>query len=188
MSISITNIVRLALLSSLATPFLGMDGGVSGQSENEQALHNHGGSPAGLVQIVRDATRPFLDVNVAVNSGEYHQFLGCVSGPQEGAMGVHYVKDALVADGEIDAWQPEALTYESSRGRLRLLGVEYIVDAAQWLEHHAEPPVLEGQTFQYVGAPNRYNLDPFFELHVWAWRDNPKGAFVDWNTQVSCEG
>ena len=30
-------------------------------------------------------------------------------------------------------------------------------------------------------------LDPFFELHVWAWRDNPLGAFVDWNNAVTCE-
>jgi hypothetical protein len=28
----------------------------------------------------------------------------------------------------------------------------------------------------------------FYELHVWAWRDNPHGAFVDWNPAVSCEG
>ena len=28
----------------------------------------------------------------------------------------------------------------------------------------------------------------FFELHVWAWRDNPQGAFVDYNKKVSCEG
>jgi len=48
--------------------------------------------------------------------------------------------------------------------------------------------MLEGQAFQFVGSPNRYNLPAFFELHVWAWQDNPKGAFVDWNNQVSCEG
>jgi len=24
------------------------------------------------------------------------------------------------------------------------------------------------------------------ELHVWAWRDNPFGVFVDWNPDVSC--
>jgi hypothetical protein len=23
-------------------------------------------------------------------------------------------------------------------------------------------------------------------MHVWAWQDNPKGSFADWNTQVSC--
>ena len=50
------------------------------------------------------------------------------------------------------------------------------------------PPVLEGQTFQLVTSPNRYGLPAFFELHVWAWRDNPNGAFVDWNNKVSCEG
>ena len=38
------------------------------------------------------------------------------------------------------------------------------------------------------GAPNRFGLPPFYELHVWAWRDNPNGSFVDWNTRVSCEG
>jgi hypothetical protein len=47
--------------------------------------------------------------------------------------------------------------------------------------------MLEGQGFQLVGSPNRYGLAPFFELHVWAWRDNPNGAFVDWNDRVSCE-
>ena len=26
-----------------------------------------------------------------------------------------------------------------------------------------------------------------YELHVWAWRDNPHGV-VDWNPRVSCEG
>jgi hypothetical protein len=24
-----------------------------------------------------------------------------------------------------------------------------------------------------VGAPNRYGLGPFYELHVWAWKANP---------------
>jgi hypothetical protein len=50
------------------------------------------------------------------------------------------------------------------------------------------PPVLEGQAFQFNGAPNRYNLPAFYELHVWAWRENPHGAYVDWNTKVTCEG
>jgi hypothetical protein len=26
-----------------------------------------------------------------------------------------------------------------------------------------------------------------YELHVWAWKDNPHGAFVDWHPNVSCE-
>jgi hypothetical protein len=93
-----------------------------------------------------------------------------------------------VGDGEIDVTRPEALIYEPVGNKRRLVGVEFIVDAATWLKNHNNtPPVLEGQDFQFVGAPNRFNLDPFFELHVWAWRDNPQGAFVDWNNAVTCE-
>jgi hypothetical protein len=155
-------------------------------SVSAQAHEHEGHAPSSLVQIVRDATRPFLDVTVAEASG-YRPAFGCVSGPQEGAMGVHYINGPLVNDGEIDASKPEALTYEISRGRARLLGVEYIVDAATWLAKHGGPPALEGQAFQFVSSPNRYGLAAFFELHVWAWRDNPSGAFADWNTRVSCD-
>jgi len=152
--------------------------------------HGHGDHdtavPAKLVATVRDATRQYVDVNSAV-AAHYQQFLGCVSGPDYGAMGIHYVNLALVGDGEIDATKPEALIYEPADGKLKLVGVEYIVDAATWLARHDAPPVLEGQTFQFVSSPNRFGLPAFFELHVWAWRDNPNGAFVDWNAKVSCE-
>ena len=40
----------------------------------------------------------------------------------------------------------------------------------------------------YVASPNRFNIPAFFELHVWAWRDNPQGDFVDWNDHVTCTG
>ncbi len=177
--------LHFALLGGLliTAPLLVAGGTATDASEAEHAGH---AVPAKLVQTVRDATRQFIDVNAA-ESGEYHPAFGCVSGPDHGAMGIHYVNMALVGDGEIDAWRPEALIYEPSGDRLRLVGVEYIVDAATWLAHHSAPPVLEGQAFQLVSSPNRFNLATFFELHVWAWRDNPNGAFVDWNTRVSCE-
>jgi len=151
--------------------------------------HGHGAvrSSAELTRIVREATKPYVDANVALADGYVPSF-GCVSGPQEGAMGVHFIKGELVADGELDAWKPEALLYDIVNGRARLMGVEYIVDAATWLANNENhPPQLEGQLFQIVGAPNRYGLQPFFELHVWAWQDNPSGTFADWNTKVSCD-
>ena len=154
----------------------------------EQAHDAHeNAAPAKLVQLVRDATRQFINVNAATAAG-YQPFLGCVSGPDHGAMGNHYVNGALVGDGELDASRPEVLIYEASGGGLRLVGVEFVVIADTWLAHHDSPPVLEGQTFQFVSSPNRYGLPAHFELHVWAWRDNPNGAFVDWNNKVSCEG
>jgi len=153
----------------------------------QQEAHEHG-APAKLVEDVRDATRQFLDVNAAGPAG-YEPVFGCVSGPDHGAMAIHYVNGALVGDGEIEVRSPEALIYEPVGNKRRLVGVEYIVDAATWLKNHNNtPPVLDDEDFQFVDAPNRFNLPPFFELHVWAWRDNPQGAFVDWNNRVSCEG
>ena len=181
---STLSILRLTLLSSLVTAApLFAQGNHSGHSQASQQADQ-----ARLVQIVRNATRQFLDVHNAGAAG-YGPFLGCVSGPDHGAMGVHYVNGGLVGDGEIDASHPEALIYETLNGATKLVGVEFIVDAATWLANHNNtPPVLEGQVFNLVGGPNRYNLPPFFELHVWAWRHNPNGAFVDWNDHVTCAG
>jgi hypothetical protein len=44
---------------------------------------------------------------------------------------------------------------------------------------HDTPLVLAGQSFQFVSSPNRYGLPAHFELHVWAWRDNPYGPKLD---------
>ena len=82
---------------------------------------------------------------------------------------------------------PEALLYEPKDGKLQLVGVEYIVIAADWDAKHPTPPVLMGQLFNYSGAPNRFGIPPFYELHVWAWKNNPAGMFADWNPRVSCE-
>jgi hypothetical protein len=173
-----TGTISVALLGGLvaAVPLFSQD--------MEHAGH---ATPAKLVQDVREATAQFLDVNNAALAG-YGPAFGCVSGPDHGAMGIHYVNGGLVGDGEIDVMDPEALIYEPVGNKRRLVGVEFIVDAATWLANHNNlPPSLDGQDFQFVAAPNRFHLADFFELHVWAWRDNPQGAFVDWNNQVTCE-
>ena len=139
-----------------------------------------------LVLIVRDATRQYRSVKNAIKAG-YGPFLGCVSGSDHGAMGIHYVNPTLL-NGTIDATKPQALIYEPTNGKMKLVGVEFITDAATWLKHHTKPPVLKGQTFLFVDNPNRFNIPSFFELHVWAWRDNPQGDFVDWNNHVTCAG
>jgi hypothetical protein len=153
------------------------------------AMASDGPEPPTLVQAVRDATRAFRDPDAAT---DYMSLGACVSGPQEGAMGIHYANGALIGDGELDASKPELLIYEQQRdGRLRLVGVEFLVLAAQWNDpstgHPPGAPVLAGQLFNYVGAPNRYGLDAFYELHVWAWRDNPNGTFADFNPAVACD-
>lgn len=140
-----------------------------------------------LVDEVRRATRAFTDPAAARAAG-YGPFLGCVSGPQEGAMGIHFVNGDLVGDGVLDPQRPEALMYEPKDGRLQLVGVEYIVLADAWNAKNPSPPTLLGQSFHYTGTPNRYGIPAFYALHVWAWKRNPHGTFVDWNPTVSCEG
>jgi hypothetical protein len=139
-----------------------------------------------LVQIVRSATQQYQDVSNAVG---YSPALGCVSGSDHGAMGIHYVNGNLV-NGPIDPTHPQALIYEpQSNGELKLVGVEFIILASALppIPPNA-PPQVEGHLMNYVDFPNRYGLPAFYELHVWAWRNNPKGPFADWNDHVSCAG
>jgi hypothetical protein len=136
-----------------------------------------------LVETVRNATAQYRDVSNAV-AAEYGPALGCVSGPDHGAMGIHYVKGSLL-NGPIDPTQPQALIYEPlPNGQLKLVGVEFIILAAALPPNSA--PQVAGHLMHFIDGPNRFGLPPFFELHVWAWRNNPQGAFVDWNDHVSC--
>ncbi|HTJ19895.1 MAG TPA: hypothetical protein VL494_24095 [Steroidobacteraceae bacterium] len=106
-------------------------------------------------------------------------------------MGVHFVLPARLGDAALNAEEPEALIYEPlSGGAFRLVGVEFIVFASTWESQDpkpAGPPSLEGHLLNFVDAPNRFGLEPFYELHVWAWENNPTGSFADWNARVSCE-
>jgi len=163
-------------------PLFAADDAANKHSTHEQT------APATLVEQVRAGTKRYIDVNAATAAG-YGPFLGCVAGTDHGAMGVHYVNGTLLADLTLDPAQPQALIYEpSSDGKMTLVGVEFILDSASWLAaNNNTSPVLDGQVFNFVPAPNRFSINSFFELHVWAWRDNPQGSFVDWNNGVTCE-
>jgi len=142
--------------------------------------------PGTLVDKVRQATAHYQDVNVAIADG----YVGgpCVSGPNEGAMGIHFVKGSLLGDGALDSTTPEILVYEPMpNGRLRLVGVEFITIAAAWDAVNPPGAVLEGHLLHYTGSPNRYGIPAFYQLHVWAWKHNPRGTFADWNPNVSCD-
>lgn len=127
-----------------------------------------------------------MEIANATDAG-YGPFLGCVSGAQDGAMGVHYVNGGYVDDNEIAVDRPEALMYEVVDGHPQLLGVEYIVKAEPWNAKHPQPPELLGQVFTFNTSPNRFGLPDYYALHVWAWKENPHGTFVDFNPQVNCD-
>lgn len=131
-----------------------------------------------LVEHVRAANDRFKDASVAISEG--YGPIPCASGVDGGSMGVHYVNARLLKEDAIDLAHPQAVMYEPlPDGKMELIAVEYITSKG--------PASLEGQLFNFNGSPNRYGLPPFYELHVWAWRQNPRGPFADMNPAVTCE-
>ena len=140
-----------------------------------------------FIQTVRAATERFKDVAVAEAEG-YSLMFGCVSGPDSGAMGLHYVNLALVGDGQLDPARPEIVIYEPlPNGKVRLTGADFLVFAADWHKTNQATPELGGQLMHLIDSPNRYGLPTFYTLHVWAWKDNPAGMFSNWHSNVSCD-
>jgi hypothetical protein len=162
------------------------------------------GAAAALVAAAAPAVASHADITAArAATAGYHkldraqadgyglftdaQGIACIDHADEGAMGIHYVKGALVGDGAVEAATPEALVYEPQRnGRLRLVAVEYVVFQDAWDAGHSSPPSLFGREFEPIGAGNRYGLPPFYALHAWLWKHNPSGMFADWNPRVTC--
>jgi hypothetical protein len=144
---------------------------------------------ANALRAARAGTAAYHNVDAATGYAQFADADGiaCIDNPGVGGMGVHFANLGVVLDPAIDAATPEALVYEpKSDGRLRLVAVEYIVFQEAWDATHASPPSLFDQEFEPMPSPNRYGLPPFYELHAWIWRHNPRGMFDDWNPLVSC--
>jgi hypothetical protein len=161
-----------------------------GAQTHAPTSHHHGPAAdqtSALVKVVRESTERFHDVSVAEAEG-YALMFGCVSGPDSGAMGLHFVKGSLVGDDVLDPTSPEIVIYEPlPNGRLRLIGADFLVLKDVWDATHPAPPELMGQLLHLFEAPNRFGLPAFYTLHVWAWKENPTGTFVNWHSKVSCD-
>jgi hypothetical protein len=163
---------RRILAGALLVSALGAGGAMSHEAGTMVA----GTNP--LADSVREANARFADVAIATKEG--YAPIPCVSGIEGGAMGIHFVNGDLINDEVIDIARPEAVMYEPQPdGSMELIAVEYITPKG--------PAELGGHLFSFTNAPNRYGLPAFYELHVWAWRQNPTGAFADMNPDVSCD-
>jgi hypothetical protein len=180
--------IAFVLISALPALTMAQDAhSHTSTSQTREAAAGNQADADTLVQVVRDATERFKDVSVAEAAGYALQF-GCVTGPDSGAMGLHYVNGDLVSKGILDATRPQIVIYEPIPGQgPRLIGADFLLIAKDWDATHSAPPQLMGQMFHYWEAPNRFGLPAFYTLHVWAWKDNPNGAFVNWHPNVSCQ-
>lgn len=138
------------------------------EHSHENAAQQLTPSQGALLKAVRDATERFKDVTVAEAEG-YSLLFGCVSGPDSGAMGLHYVNLKLVGSGSVDAQHPQIVIYEPMPdGHLQLIGADFLVIAGQWDKDHPGQgaPQLMGQLYHYFESPNRFGLPAFYTLHV----------------------
>jgi hypothetical protein len=124
------------------------------------------GSSQSEIAALRNATAAFHDIETAVDAGytvELPDVFGetCIanlSNPSAGAMGVHMVSLARVADPSLDETDPEVLVYERrNNGSLKLVAVEYVVFASA----DSSTPTLFGVPFEFSDG-SRYGLPPFY--------------------------
>jgi hypothetical protein len=85
---------------------------------------------------------------------------------------------------------PQPVTKKIPSAAPTRLGSKTVYPGISFQIPHTVPALLLAGLLQQVQrmAVLAKTGKPLFELHVWAWRDNPNGAFVDWNTKVSCQG
>ena len=181
-------LIAFALFNICSSTMLAQNGHTHAPTPQQAALSQENADDAStLLKVVRDATDRFQNVAVAQAAGYALQF-GCVTGDESGAMGLHYVNGDLVNSGTLDPTRPQIVIYEPvAGGGLRLIGADFLVLADAWNATHSGPPQLMGQLFHLFPSPNRFGLPAFYTLHVWAWKDNPNGAFVNWHPNVSCQ-
>src|SRR3981189_1045623 len=155
---------ELALVSLFA---VGVFAGEAAAQSGRDLLVDQGGA----------ANARFNDVSVAVAEG--YAPIPCASGVDGGAMGVHYVNPNYLKDAIPDLKRPQAVMCEPTPdGKMALVAVEYITFKG--------PASLGGQLFNFNGAPNRYGLDPFYDMHVLRRKSNRSCPFSKLNPDVTC--
>ena len=146
------------------------------------SVRAHPGSSddAGL-DAVRAFTKAYQSEAAALTDGFAHTD-DCVPG-----MGYHYVNYARL-DTKLEASRPEAVLYAptTESGR-RLAAAEWIVvDRDQDLATDDDRPVLFGHHFDGPMPGHVPGMPVHYDLHAYAWVDNPDGGFATWNAAITC--
>ena len=132
------------------------------------------------IEAVRALTARYSDPRAAVADG-FAATQQCVP-----AMGYHYVNFSQL-DGRLEPSRPEALSYADGPEGHVLIGAEWIVvDRDQDLATDDDRPSLFGRPFDGPMPGHGPGMPIHYDLHAYAWVDNPNGAFAPWNPSVAC--
>jgi len=146
------------------------------------------------LQAARTALAKYSDPFAAVRDG-YFSTLACMDFPMgmtdgsveypPGAMGVHFLNAANIGP-KLDPTKPQVLIYEPVGGKLVLAGAEWFVPVQA---AGGVVPTIFGQTL--AGPMDGHEpIMPaslrHYDLHVWLWKDNPRGVFTSTNAALKC--
>ena len=146
------------------------------------------------LQAAKTALAKYSDPIVAVRDG-YFSTVACVDFPSQvtdgpitypaGAMGIHFLNPANIGP-KLDPAKPQILIYEPVGDKLVLAGAEWFVPVQ--VAGNTAPSIF-GQ--QLAGPMDGHEpIIPaslrHYDLHVWLWKDNPKGIFTSTNSTVKC--
>lgn len=146
------------------------------------------------LQAARAALAKYSDPFVAVRDG-YFSTVACMDFPNgmtdgsieypPGAMGVHFLNTANIGP-KLDPAKPQVLIYEPVGDKLVLAGAEWFVPVAA---SGGVVPTIFGQTL--AGPMDGHEpIMPaglrHYDLHVWFWKDNPRGMFTTTNAALKC--
>ena len=100
-------------------------------------------------------------------------------------MGVHLLNLANIGP-QLDAAKPQVLIYEPVGNKLVLVAAEWFMPVAA---AGGTAPTIFGQTL--AGPMDGHEpIMPaslrHYDLHVWLWKDNPRGVFTSTNAAVKC--
>lgn len=126
----------------------------------------------------------YRDPLVAVRDG-YLSTQACIAFPN-GAMGVHFVNMQTVGP-TVDLNKPQVVIYQPVGDSLELAGVEWFVPLATGVK---TAPVMFGETFDGPMAGHEPIMPAgleHYDLHVWLYRENPRGIFNVINTNMDCK-
>ena len=147
------------------------------------------------LQAAKTALAKYSDPFVAIKDG-FYSTLACVDFPKggtdggivypPGAMGVHFLNLGNVGP-VLDPAKPQVLIYEP-------VGDKLVLTAAEWFmpvqAAGGKAPSIFGQTL--AGPMDGHQpIMPaelrHYDLHVWLWKNNPRGVFTSTNTAVKCK-
>ena len=146
------------------------------------------------LDAARTALSKYSDPFVAIRDG-YFSTLACIDFPAgmtdgsveypPGAMGVHLLNPANIGP-KLDPAKPQVLIYEPVGDKLVLAGAEWFVPVQA---AGGVVPTIFGQTL--AGPMDGHEpIMPtslrHYDLHVWLWKDNPRGMFTSTNAALKC--